>query len=152
MIQHDKVTLQPPVLKGLTTDDLSKELLRCVSKERDTANQKFIEDDPHRPPVHWLPVTLPEDYLGGDVLRSAAHLHKQTNSLDKLKTLLTVSVAHLACSLKPCAPLKQSYLFVNKLSRVFLHVTLTQIGGHVHQANFRKAKVCELDVAHGCDQ
>lgn len=47
---------------------------------------------------------------------------------------------------------KQSHLFVNKLSCVFLHVTLVQIGGHVHEANFRKAKVRELDVAHGCDQ
>lgn len=45
-----------------------------------------------------------------------------------------------------------SHLLVHKLPRVFLHVALAQIGGHVHQANFGEAKVCEFDVAHGCDQ
>ena len=58
----------------LTTDDLSKELLRCVSKERGTAHQELVEDDPHGPPVYWLPIALSEDHLWGDVLWCTTHL------------------------------------------------------------------------------
>lgn len=46
----------------------------------------------------------------------------------------------------------KTHLFVNKLSCVFLHVTLVQVGGHVHQANFRQTEVRQFDVAHGCNQ
>lgn len=59
---------------NLTTDDLSKELFRCVSKEWNTADQEFIKDDSHCPPVHRLPIALPEDHLRGNVLRSPTHL------------------------------------------------------------------------------
>lgn len=66
--------------KWLTADNLSKELFRRVPEERNTAHQELVEDDPHRPPVHWLPIALPEDHLGGNVLRCAAHLRKQNTS------------------------------------------------------------------------
>lgn len=61
--------------KILTTDNLTKKFFRSVSKEWNTAHQEFIEDDAHRPPVHRLPVPLPQDHLWGDVLGSPADLH-----------------------------------------------------------------------------
>lgn len=72
-------------------------------------------------------------------------------NMDKRKQLLQISVTFLTCIKMFCLKhLKLSHLFVNKLSRVLLHVTLVQVGGHVHQADFRQAEVCQLDVAHGC--
>lgn len=43
----------------LTTDDLSKELFRGVSKKRYTAHKELVKDDAHGPPVHRLPIALP---------------------------------------------------------------------------------------------
>lgn len=60
-----------------TTDDLTKQLLWCVSEERSAAHQELVQDDAHRPPVHRLPVALTQDHLRGDVLRGAAHLKRQ---------------------------------------------------------------------------
>ena len=45
-----------------------------------------------------------------------------------------------------------SHLFVDELPGVFLHVTLIQVGSHVHQANSGQAKVSQFDVAHRGDQ
>lgn len=58
----------------LTCDDLSKKLLRSVSKERHAAHQELIKDDTHGPPIHRLPVALAEDDLRSDVLWGPAHL------------------------------------------------------------------------------
>lgn len=70
-------------LKRLTADYLPEELFWRVPEERNTAHQELVEDDPHRPPVHRLPVALPEDHLGCNVLRCAAHLRKETKSSEK---------------------------------------------------------------------
>lgn len=66
------------LMAALTTNNLAKKLLRSVSEERDTADQEFIEDDAHGPPVHRFPVALSEDHLWGDVLWGATHLCMQT--------------------------------------------------------------------------
>lgn len=57
-----------------TTDHLPKELLRSVSKERDAAHQELVQDDAHSPPVHRLPIALPQDHLRCNVLWGSAHL------------------------------------------------------------------------------
>lgn len=133
------------VLTRLTADNLSEKLFRRVPEERNTTHQELVEDDPHRPPVHRLPVALPEDDLGGNVLRCAAHLQRKGTKSSENTKLKALPVSH--------TPLRAStHLLVDELPRVFLHVALAQIGGHVHQANFGEAKVCEFDVAHGCDQ
>lgn len=44
------------------------------------------------------------------------------------------------------------HLLVQELAGVLLDVLLVQVGGQVHQTDLGQAKVCELDVAHGCDQ
>lgn len=62
----------------LTRDDLSKQLLGSVSEERHAAHQELVEDDPHGPPIHRLPVTLAKNDLWSDVLRSAANLSETT--------------------------------------------------------------------------
>lgn len=86
---------------GLTTDNLSKKLFRCVSEEWNTANQEFIEDNPHCPPVHWLPIALPEDHLWGYVLWCATHLHKQTTTGEEQKQLRLLSnINCLTCKQK----------------------------------------------------
>lgn len=79
-VMQDDESLCEHCFKRLTADNLSKELFRRVPEERNTAHQELVEDDPHRPPVHWLPIALPEDHLGGNVLRCAAHLRKQNTS------------------------------------------------------------------------
>lgn len=150
--QHEKVTPQLVMNYNLTTDNLSKKLFRCVSKEWNTADQKFIKDDSHCPPVHWLPIALSEDHLGGNVLRSATHLPGTAPQVREQKCLSLICADCLTCREMLCVTLGRSHLFVDKLPRVFLHVTLVQIGGHVHEANFREAKVSQLDVTHGCDQ
>jgi len=68
--------------RRLTADDLTKQLLGCVSEERSTAHQELVQDDSHGPPVHRLPVALAQDHLWGDVLWSATHLerHQHTGS------------------------------------------------------------------------
>lgn len=58
----------------LTCDDLSKQLLRSVSKERHAAHQELIKDDTHGPPIHRLPVALAENDLRSDVLWRPTHL------------------------------------------------------------------------------
>lgn len=78
-------------ISALTTDNLSKKFLRSVSKERDTAHQEFIEDDSHCPPIHRLPIALPEDHLWGNVLWSATHLHMQTYNTDQYERTETVT-------------------------------------------------------------
>lgn len=77
-------------LDVLTSDDLSKELLWSISKERDTAHQEFIQDDAHSPPVHRLPVTLTENHLWGDVLRGSTHLEGQTKFLNVFNSSLLI--------------------------------------------------------------
>lgn len=62
----------------LTCDDLSKQLLRSISKKRHTAHQKLIQNDAHRPPVHGLAIALPENHLWGNVLWSSTHLREET--------------------------------------------------------------------------
>lgn len=59
---------------SLTCDDLSKQLLGSVSKERHAAHQELIKDNTHGPPIHRLPVALTENDLRSDVLWSPAHL------------------------------------------------------------------------------
>ena len=66
---------------GLTVYDMTKELLRCVSKERYTAHQKLIQNDAHSPPVDRLPIALPQDHLRSDVLWSTAHLETKNRHL-----------------------------------------------------------------------
>ena len=66
----------------LTVDDLSEELLRSVPKEGHAAHQELIQDDAHGPPVHRLPIALPQDHLWGDVLRGATHLGQKRVLLD----------------------------------------------------------------------
>lgn len=61
----------------LTTDDLSKQLLWCVSKKRHTAHKELVEDDAHGPPVHWLPIALSQDHLWSNILRGPTYLHRQ---------------------------------------------------------------------------
>ena len=58
----------------LTTDDLSEQLLRRVSKKRHTPHEELVEDDSHRPPVHWLPIALSQDHLGSNIFRCSTHL------------------------------------------------------------------------------
>lgn len=60
----------------LTADDLTEQLLRCVSEERSTAHQELVQDDPHGPPVHRLPVALTQNHLRGDILWGATHLER----------------------------------------------------------------------------
>lgn len=59
-----------------TADHLSKELLWGVTKERDAAHQKLVQNDPHGPPIHRLAIALDQDHLWGDVLRSTTHLQR----------------------------------------------------------------------------
>lgn len=59
----------------LTVNNLTKELLWGVSKERHTANQKLIKDHTHGPPIHRFSVTLPQDDLRSNILWSATHLN-----------------------------------------------------------------------------
>lgn len=68
-----------------TTDHLSKQLLRCVTKERNAANQKLVQDDSHGPPVHRLPVALPEDHFWGNVFRSPTDLEGNTQESNHLQ-------------------------------------------------------------------
>ena len=44
------------------------------------------------------------------------------------------------------------YLLVQELPSILFNVALVQVCGQTHEANFRKAKVSELDVPHGCNQ
>lgn len=44
------------------------------------------------------------------------------------------------------------YLLVQELTGVLFNVALIQVCCQAHEANFRKAKVSELDVPHGCNQ
>lgn len=44
------------------------------------------------------------------------------------------------------------YLLVQELPGILFNVALIQVCCQTHEANFRKAKVGELDVPHGCDQ
>lgn len=67
--------------EGLTINDLTKQLLRCVSKERNTAHQELIENDAHSPPVDRLPIALPQDHLRSDVLWSTTHLENKNTRL-----------------------------------------------------------------------
>lgn len=62
--------------KILTTDNLTKQLFRSVSEKRHTSHQELVENDPHGPPIHGLPVSLPQDYLWSDVLRGSTHLQE----------------------------------------------------------------------------
>lgn len=71
--------LQPVGLFHLTCNDLSKQLLWSVSKERHTTHQELIQDDAHRPPVHWLPVTLTENHLWSNILWSPTYLKEKQN-------------------------------------------------------------------------
>lgn len=130
----------------LTTDNLSKKLFRSVSEKGNTADEELVEDDPHRPPVHWLPVALPKDHLWGDVFWSTTDLHKRQYGSGEQKP------SAVQCTKGVCARLSTSHLFVNKLACVFLHVILIQIGSHIHQTNLREPKVCQLDMAHGRNQ
>ncbi len=45
-----------------------------------------------------------------------------------------------------------SHLFIQELSSILLYVSFIQVGGQTHQTHLRKAKVCELDVAHWGNQ
>lgn len=44
------------------------------------------------------------------------------------------------------------YLLVQELPGILFNVTLIQVCCQTHEANFRKAKVSELDVPHGRNQ
>lgn len=44
------------------------------------------------------------------------------------------------------------YLLVQELPGILFNVTLVQVCCQTHEANFRKAKVSELDVPHGRNQ
>lgn len=85
----------------LTTDNLSKKLFGSVSKKGNTADEELVEDDPHRPPVHWLPVALPKDHFWGDVFRSTTDLHKYQHGSEEEKPPATGSSVlrsgHLTC-------------------------------------------------------
>ena len=63
-----------PTAEARTTDDLSKELFRCVSKEGHAAHQELVENDAHGPPVHRFAIALAQDDLGCDVLWGPTHL------------------------------------------------------------------------------
>ena len=74
-VSRARVGIKPGPQGGeRTTDHLAKEFLGGIAEEGHAAHQEFIEDDAHGPPVHWLPVALAEDHLGGDVLRRPANL------------------------------------------------------------------------------
>lgn len=61
----------------LTADDLSEQLLWCVSKKRHTAHEELVEDDAHCPPVHRLPVALSQDHLWGNILWGSTYLYRK---------------------------------------------------------------------------
>jgi hypothetical protein len=67
-----------------------EELLGCISIERHAAYQELVEDDAHRPPIHWLAVAvaLTQDYLRGYVglLRGAEYLLVQKQLCVLLQT------------------------------------------------------------------
>lgn len=46
---------------------------------------------------------------------------------------------------------RDTNLFVDELSGVFLNVSFIQVGGHVHQTYLWEPKVCQLNVSHGGD-
>lgn len=58
----------------LTTNNLTKQLFWSVSEKRHASYQELVQNDPHRPPIHRLPVPLPQDHLWRDVFRGATHL------------------------------------------------------------------------------
>ena len=69
----------------VTIDHLSEELFGRVPEERHAAHQELIEDDAHSPPVHRLPIALPQDHLWGDVLWSTTHLGQRTRRREDLR-------------------------------------------------------------------
>jgi hypothetical protein len=74
-----------------TTDHLSKELLRSVSKKRDATHQELIQDYAHGPPVHWLPIALTKDHLRRYVLWGPAHLGTENSGwLSILRQLTSI--------------------------------------------------------------
>lgn len=44
------------------------------------------------------------------------------------------------------------YLLVQELPGILFNVALVQVCCQTHEANFRKAKISELDMPHGCNQ
>lgn len=78
-VSNDAISTE--ILWSLTCNDLSKQLLWSVSKKRHAAHQELIQDDAHRPPVHWLSITLTKNNLWGDILWSSAHLKVKQQSV-----------------------------------------------------------------------
>ena len=59
---------------NVVVDGVSKQLFGRLPEEGHAADEELVEDHAHRPPVHGLAVALPQDDLGGDVLRGAEDL------------------------------------------------------------------------------
>ena len=70
--RHGPVFLIWPL--DIVVDRVSEQFLRRVTKERDTADQKLVQDYAHAPPVDRLAVALPQDYFRRDVFGSPEHL------------------------------------------------------------------------------
>lgn len=122
----------------LTTDHLTEQLLRCVPKEGSAAHQELVQDDPHGPPVHRLPVALTQDHLWSDVLRCTTDLQMSRGVLKLVFTRTRFGFYSTEEAIQ--------YLLVQELPRVFLDVSLVQVGGETHQTDLREAEVRQLDV------
>lgn len=69
--------------QDLTTDHLSKQLFRCVPKERNAANQELVQDNSHGPPIHRLPIALAQDHFWCNVLWSPTDLKRNMQESNK---------------------------------------------------------------------
>lgn len=85
---------------------MPKELLRSVSKERNATHQELIQDYAHGPPVHWLPISLPQDHLRCYVFRGPAYL--STEKPGWLRVLRDIPTAGVENALR------QLTLLINK--------------------------------------
>lgn len=117
----------------LTTDDLSKQFLRCIPKKGSTSHEKLIQDNSHGPPVHWLSIALPQNDFRSYVFRSTTHLIKRerksfeitlipfnksinNNARDKMQCLCTCLSRNSRASFSMCP----SYRLVVKLIKPIL--------------------------------
>ena len=68
---------RPVLLLGplnVIVDCVSKELLGGFPKERNTTDEKLVENDSHAPPIHRLAIPLSENHLRSNIFRRPKHL------------------------------------------------------------------------------
>lgn len=116
----------------LTTDDLSEQLLWCVSKKRHTAHKELVEDDAHCPPVHRLSIALSQNDLWCNILWGSTYLYRKKDN----KYLNMMRCVEIYIDICLNCQLKKIYLLIRELPGIFLYMSLVQVSGHVHQPNF----------------